>query len=409
LNRTEQLLLIKELNERLGFLQEQFDQEYLPRIHSLLPKIKEFTKIAKRGVCVDFDSVNQKCNSFKLPINTYSEPPSRATIISYTNKVKRMTIPTTKRVMSRDLFSGYVPLKMKFSDDCSKLFHLKRQSDFPRPLQNTSIVISLAAQFCEFGEKTIVNVDIGNKSLVLHNLSLIEIVPISEIQMVLLRGDYALEVFTKCSGSLYLDFTAVDNIRIFEKFLEVDKRLEKNPKDLLLRPMTNFEYLMLLNIFSEKSLHGDKPIFPFGTVDDFYSPELPFADVYKNRKLLETEDVMAWAEQTFREFVPRTRVGSLDALQAFQVRDLLIPDGDRVEVAQFCGSEFVFLFLDSRKIQFMRIGERPHLIGSQPVAICGSIFATPDGCMVLRHGGSSSISLQRRHLQQLCCNRRSSS
>jgi hypothetical protein len=408
LNRTEQLLLIKELNERLGFLQEQFDQTYLPRIHCLLPEIKAFIKIAKHRVCVEFDVVTQKCNSFKSPIHACSEPPSHAAIISYTHRLKRLTIPATKKVMARDLCSGCVPLKKKFADDHSKLFRLPSQLNFPRPLQNTSIVISHTAEFREFGEKTTINVDIGNKSLVLHNSSLIEIVPISEIQMVLLRGDYAVEVFTKCSGSLYLDFDPVDNFHIFDKFLEVDKRLEKNPINLLLRPMTNFEYLMLLNIFSGKSLHGDKPVFPFGTVDDFYSPELPFADVYKNRKLLETQDVMPWAEQTFKEFVPRTKFGSLDALKTFQVRDLLIPEGSRVDAAQFCGGDSVFLLLNSWTIQFVRIGERPQLIGSQTITICGSTSRRPAAALSFATVGSSSISLRLGHLHQLRCSRRSS-
>jgi hypothetical protein len=205
------------------------------------------------------------------------------------------------------------------------------------------------------------------------------------------RGERALEVFTTRSGSLFLDFGAVEGVRIMEKLADVGVKIPTggNIFKTVARPVSNFEYLVMVGTMAGRSFHAGEPFeFPLaGEVVGIEKVGLPTADfrmVYENRRILETEDVEGFAAKIYTGIVvPRLVRPQVDSLHGYTQRDLLVSEGIDVKRAAFLGKDMVCLALSSAILQFVRISDKPQLIGFQQPSIAGEFVVVGDRVMIV--------------------------
>jgi hypothetical protein len=391
------LKVLREMNAHIAEVQDHINAQYLQRMSEVFVQLRDFIAEACRARSAEFGCASQRFSSFKAAVDPSAEPPSAEAVADYIKRVTFSSPASPEQVVSRDVSFGFAPAKMRYLNDFAnaQLFALESRLDFSRAFENTIVVISLGATLWEFGKPRQVQVDVGNHALLLYDVkSVIESLKNKDVRMILPRGTTAMEVFTARRGSFYLDFGTLGNERVLEKLASVDLRFAGEPRSYvagyLSEPVTNFEYLMVLNLASGRTFHveGNTPVFPVGeevvTIEKFCWPTLPFSVVCENRRRLERQDVRDFAQKTFGDLaLPAPPLAVVDPLQAFTRRDLLLPEESRAIAGNFFGYDLLYIILSSGEIQFVRVSDKPHPIGVQHPGISGEVILAPDGLVIV--------------------------
>jgi hypothetical protein len=301
---------------------------------------------------------------------------------------------------SPDLCAGFVPSKLRYQSRFtdSPLANIESTKEFPKEFSSVVILISGTAKLWEFNECTTIQFNLGNDSfLLLEDLHVRNHIPISEIFMILPRGARELEFFTYKSGSIYLDFAPLDASTVLQKFAQNDPRFGDSPAQILTRLVskisTNFDYLILLNLFAGRSFHIDsqKPMLPSGDsevpAEHFFLPELAkisLSEAYANRKALEG---MVLANYILEHFELHPRRLTAYPRPAFGVRAFCEITHQTVVSGGFCGPDFAYVVFPGGDVQFIGLSENPHIFPVQHCTLSGSIVPVEGGLVVLGLSG----------------------
>jgi hypothetical protein len=371
-------------------LQEQLSAEYLPRLFAALADLRTFLASAN-PTGVDYRAVALRFTSFKAAIDPSSDPPPLKSVRRYIKHHAQAA--SAMKVPAREFPLGTAPWKLKFDRPVDALFELQTQTDLPEAAQNSTVAISVAATLWEIGRPREVHVDVGDTALLLYDAKeVVECVMHSDIVLIVPRGERALEVFTARAGSLYLDFGTVGAVMIVEKFIDVGLKMagEAHVGMVLARPVSNFEYLVILGTMAGRSFHVDYPPFEFPVGEELVglekvaSPTGDFKEIYENRRSLEAQDVQEFAVSTYGGLMAaRPQPPRVEPVLSFAQRDLLVPEGAEVLRADFLGSDVICMTLTTSTLQFVSVADKPQILASQRPAVPGDCLVMGDHVIIV--------------------------
>jgi hypothetical protein len=160
--------------------------------------------------------------------------------------------------------------------------------------------------------------------------------------------------------------------------------------------MTNFEYLIILNLLSGSTFHleDEQPLLPYGDFEgellaqEFYIPEMlerPLVSAYELRRSLEHLQVEDYARAKFADiFVPKPPNPPIDPLTLITTRTISLGEKEEIEAASFFQNDFLYLKLSSGSVQFVRLADQPQPISVQTATIAGRVVPTGGGLFIVK-------------------------
>lgn len=390
-NQTE-INKIEQMNNFTNIMpkvQKKFNNRFLSQIFDNIAEIKIIIKDIKSLVFVDFESVKQNSlenlknsdyvSQFAKKVTTLEAKKFASYFIKYNGS-------NSKRNQCRqsNLSLVYCPFKMEIEPerlDIDEFFKTTNKRALNSSNFSSNQEASFKAKFHEFGNEKEVDFIIQNETIKIYDnnlikLSLLKTISFNKVDFIITREKGCIEIFTNQNGSFFIEFK--DNqdfvkcsfvlsayFAPLNKFVnnESQSNQSKNSKiltsilseliELKSAPLTNFEYLMMLNYFSGFSFHksGKIPRLPLNgqplSAQRFFLPEFFISKVMSNsssevdsscadptyvyaiRHQLEEGDVQAIAKKKYRFYVPKLNniVPSEGPITTQCYRDLKLEQG----------------------------------------------------------------------------------
>ena len=322
---------VNEWNERVLDVMEVVNRKLSQSIMARIQWMKELIKSAKTHVCTDHTKVLGECRSFGSALDQiFPTAPAmeQAAVIAYMrHRHSMIDLEQCKKERVIEFAGHLVPSKLRLvveEEERQELLELSdSRNDMIRWSETSTVLISLCVKWYQFGEASTQHFDLTKDFVLLHdNLRITKFIRLEDVDMVLPRGDTAVEIFAFSKCSLYLDAAPMANTVIMHKFAAIHTRFTQ-PTDTLIQRLlssttTNFDYLMICGMFNGRSHHlrDSSPFLPVFdpkdplnqtatdvSADQFYLPEVfgdTQQDAYEKRLQLEESDVSAYASTTYR-------------------------------------------------------------------------------------------------------------
>jgi hypothetical protein len=396
----ERLELLNDMTDQVPHIQESMSAKFIPRIFAILGELKQLIKHAKNFVFVDPTEVARYCEKMNDHVGVTNDRPERSDLTKYVQRVSRSMLVGKERIRCREAFHLFIPAKMQYRNDLNKLdiFKVDSKLDFVQIALNTTIELSAAAKLWEFGQMQAVRVDLGSTALAVSDgLEVLEVVFISDIAIILPREPTAIEIFTRKSGSLFLDFLPLASATVMAKFAGIDARFSVPATDLyqslLAKATTNLEFCILKSAFDGTSFHTPSnriviecPCMKL-PAEHFFIPEAigqTPRQVYENRNALESDETTAHFKTLFGDRF-RHDEASVTPVASFIMRDLNVVAGDCFESGDFYAGDSFYIVMEGGFIRFYQIGSKPVPLASHKVPAWGVTVPTSDGLIILHN------------------------
>jgi hypothetical protein len=382
-----QIATLAQMNEAVPVLQAQANAVYLQEIAAAIADLADLLAECRRKTVVDFQAVQLACESLERRI-------SDGETQRFACEMHREANWTRKR-HSRELCALLVPAKLTYADQWNRceLFHIDAP---PRETEIGTVLYRAEATFWEFAESAKVTFELTDSHFFISQETVLLSVKLGSVDFVLTRKMSAIEIFAMGIGSIYVDFAPETNKAVMDALVGVDPRFAANLDAVLFsKPVTNFEYLVALNLLAGATFHveNQQPLLPYGDfegelrAEEFFIPELlgkPLSSAYELRKVLERLRVDEYALAKFSDLV-RARIPhpAADPITDVTIRDLSFGDSEEIESAAFFEDDFLYLQLESGRYRFVRFSDQPQAISLQKSTISGVAVPTSGGLFVI--------------------------
>jgi hypothetical protein len=377
------------LNKGVPELQFAFELAFSSRTTQCLSQLKAVLREIEAAAFINLEKTEKTVVEFAAAVQcvkTLPDRPCSETVDRYLTHLRRSVSPSSQRVISRCACRSFIPFKMTFLEDLTN--HRLFMIDYKHDPNAQLIGFVTAATLWEFDKRKTVlvviddtAVEISRSRKVLGRFAFGDLITLEH------RKDECIELFTTKFGSFYLDFAPASHLTIMAKI----SASEWKPNDSLLfaKRLTNFDYLMLLNLMAHKTFHvfHDQPMMPLPPdftkevpAIDYCVPEFAqqsLSHVYGVRRVLERVSIDEYAKNKFGDLaVARVAETTTSLIWHDALERLEIEADEEIETGDFCHGEMVYLKMKSGRLSVHGIFDRfcaiaqPQLDG--PVVLVGS-------------------------------------
>ena len=392
-----------KMNQKIRLLWSEVNTQFLSEVKELARDIKGLIKQAKGLVYTDRSTLESECEthvSDVMDISPYADGIDEPSIAQYLKHQSRVTnISTFEMERSVEICSHFVPSKLRIVRSDHEFPQLK--SSCRRIGDVSDVLLSIDVRIHRFGKVTEQHMDILKDTILLRQLGrMTTIIPNHEIDMLLRRGDCAMEIFC-FSGSLYIDISPTMVHDLISKVSDYYPSFVQKQTDVIRYFMsqctTKFDYLMALNILSGKSYHvkGCEPTLPVFDVSDplslsvrevgaemFYLPEIydhSVQEMHTMRKELEQTDIDRYAKSRFGDiyepFPKRPDFIPIPEFLTFTIRS-------ECESMGFINEQLLFVKTPDL-LCFVEVSSECPVVARIPVKLSGRCYASEVGVVIV--------------------------
>jgi hypothetical protein len=367
--------LFEYLNKAVPELQAANEMILTNRMQNCICQLRTVLHEIQSASVMAFERIDRAVSEFSTAVQhvrILPDLPSVETVDRYIRHLGRNIGLSPEKVISRYACRSFIPFKLKFLEDLSsnRLFLIDQQRD--SRAAGRSILKSGSQQIALVSQATLWEFNYPKKVLVVIDDNSIEIsqtrkvfgrLAFSDIITVKHQRDECLEFFTYRLGSFYLDFSPTPHSRVISMI--TSSGWKPNDSLLIAKKMTNFDYLVMLEMLSGKSFHffQDQPMIPLPPdlerevpAIDFCLPEFngqPLSHAYDVRIGIERLAIDEYAKNRYGDvFVHRIPETPSCLLTCEMFRNLEFDADDEVESGDFCDPETVWLKMKSGRVLF---------------------------------------------------------